>query len=283
MTSENKILITGCRGQLGSALCALLGARAVGVDRDDIDLTDAKATDAFLRANRIDYVVNCAAYTAVDLAEEQKHECRRANVGIVENLAALSDELGYRIIHISTDYIFDGNNSVPYSESDKPAPLSVYGATKRAGETALLALAPESMIIRTGWLYCNRGRNFLLTIRRLFETGKPFGVVADQIGTPTCAADLADFIVHHALSGIWKGGIYNYSPEGVASWYDFAVAIAELSGYDSSLVSPISTAEYGAPAPRPAFSVLSKDKIKATFGLRLPHWTLQLKHCIDTL
>ncbi|MDE6157313.1 MAG: dTDP-4-dehydrorhamnose reductase [Muribaculaceae bacterium] len=281
MKEDCRILVTGSEGQLGSELQLLLGGEALFVGHRELDLTDAVALEAFMRAHHFDYVVNCAAYTAVDRAEEEKMQCSAANVGIPQNLARLAEELGYRIVHISTDYVFDGNSSRPYTEADKPSPLSVYGATKRKGETALLGLAPESVIIRTGWLYSSFGHNFVKTILARLKAGSALNVVCDQVGTPTYAADLALFIVN-VIHGHWTPGIFNYSNEGVASWYDFAVAIAEEAGLDAQ-ICPVSTSEYVTAAARPQYSVLDKTKVKATFGISIPHWRVSLRRCMKLI
>lgn len=282
MDSKKKILVTGSNGQLGNELRVLLGDRAVYVDRDDLDLTDRAAVEHFMQIGDFSYVVNCAAYTAVDRAEEEKLECSRGNKDIVENLARPAEELDYRIIHISTDYVFDGHTSRPYNEGDKPEPLSVYGTTKRHGETALLGLAPSSMIIRTGWLYSSFGNNFVKTILSRGKAGKPLNVVAEQIGTPTYAADLAYFIVHSIIDGHWTPGIFHFSDEGVASWYDFAVAILEEAGLAPN-VNPIPTSDYPTAAVRPEYSVLDKSKVKAVFGIRIPHWRQSLRECLKKI
>lgn len=281
MEEEYRILVTGADGQLGSELRRLLGDRALYAGRSVLDLTDADAVGAFVRKHRFAYVVNCAAYTAVDRAEEEKLQCAAANVDIPENLARLADELDYRIIHVSTDYVFDGRSCVPYTEADKPSPVSVYGATKRKGETALLGLAPTSMIIRTGWLYSSHGRNFVKTILGKLREGATLRVVCDQIGTPTYAADLAAFIVR-VIDSHWTGGIFNFSDEGVASWYDFAVAIAEEAGLDGKII-PVTTKEYVTAAARPQYSVLDKTKVKATYGITIPHWRTSLRACMNIL
>lgn len=282
MENQKKILVTGSNGQLGNELRELLGDRAIYIDRDELDLTDRGAVERFMQMGDFSYVVNCAAYTAVDRAEEEKLACSRANKDIVENLARPAEELDYRIIHISTDYVFDGRTSHPYNEGDKPEPLSVYGSTKRKGETALLGLAPTSMIIRTGWLYSSYGHNFVKTMLEKGRAGKPVSVVADQIGTPTYAADLARFIVKNIIDGHWAPGIFHFADEGVASWYDFAVAIMEEAGITPN-VTPIPTSDYPTPAVRPEYSVLDKTKVKAVYGIRIPHWRQSLRECLKKL
>lgn len=279
MEKEKKILVTGGNGQLGQELGRLLGEEALLVSHEELDIADSEAVERFLRLHDFDYIVNCAAYTAVDRAEEEKLECSSVNVDGVENLARFADELGYRILHISTDYVFDGKSCRPYTEGDKPAPLSVYGSTKRRGETAVLGLAPESMIIRTGWLYSSQGHNFVNTILERAKASQPLRVVSDQIGTPTYAADLAAFIVDNVLHGHWIPGIFHYSDEGVASWYDFAVAILEESGVNT-MVKPVPTSEYPTPAPRPQYAVLDKSRVKAAYNIDIPHWRASLRRCL---
>lgn len=284
-----KLLITGCNGQLGRELRRELERRAPGistyVDKDELDLTDRKAVETFLMAGDFSHVINCAAYTAVDRAEEEKMQCSAANVDAVSNIGRLADELGFKVMHFSTDYVFDGNACRPYRESDKPEPLSVYGVTKRKGETALLGLAPESMIIRTGWLYAPDGHNFVRTILAKGRQGAPLRVVTDQTGTPTYAADLAAAVAEIVLSGHWSAGIFNYSNEGVASWYDFAVAILENAGMHeaAAAVVPVLTSDYPTPATRPLYAVLDKSKIKATYGMRIPHWQDALRRCLSRI
>lgn len=284
-----KILVTGSNGQLGRALRRSLEAARPGVtvyaDIDTLDLTDARATERFLREGEFSHVVNCAAYTAVDRAEEEKLECAAANIDGIANIARHAEELGLRILHISTDYVFDGNSNRPYRESDKTAPLSHYGSTKRKSETTLLGLAPESIIIRTGWLYSTTDtRNFPMTMLRLARSGRSeLRVVADRVGTPTLADDLADAITAILLSGNWAGGIYHYSGEGVASWYDFAVAAIDMAGLDASVVRPIAGADYPAAASRPYYAVLDKSRIKATFNVDIPHWQASLRRAIPAM
>lgn len=284
-----KILVTGSNGQLGHELKRVLEHDMPGVttyiDREDLDLTDREAVERFLRAGNFTHVVNCAAYTAVDRAEEEKLQCKEANVDIPSNLGRLADELDLKIIHISTDYVFDGHTWSPYTEVAKPEPLSVYGTTKRKGETALMGLAPTAMIIRTGWLYSVYGHNFLKTVLRLATKEDRICMVADQTGTPTYAADLARAISHIIQSRHWNAGIFHYANEGVATWYDFAVAVLEETGQadKARAVEPILTSDYPTPATRPFYSVLNKSKIKATYGLAIPHWRDALRRCISQL
>lgn len=284
-----KILITGSQGQLGRELARELEgvakAQTVLTDADSLDITNSAAVENFLRDGGFTHVVNCAAYTAVDRAEEFKAECAAVNNTGVENIARLADELDIRIVHISTDYIFDGTACRPYTESAKPNPLNVYGATKRKGETALLGLAPTSIIIRTGWLYSPNGHNFVKTILDRGSKGQRLEVVSDQIGTPTNATDLARAIVAILTAPTWSPGIYNYSNEGVASWYDFAVAVLESAGMHeaAAAVVPVASADYPTPATRPAYAVLDKSRIRATFGLHIPHWQASLRQCVNRI
>ena len=281
-----KILVTGCLGQLGRELHDVLDERNVGdcvvyIDRDDLDLTDADAVKTFLENGGFTHVVNCAAYTAVDLAEEEKSLCTAVNVEAVRNIAINAERLGFRIIHVSTDYVYDGSANTPYSESAKTSPLSHYGNTKRKGETALLGLAPDSVILRTQWLYSPYTmRNFVGAILRKGDSEGKLKVVADQIGTPTYARDLACMIATILLSPQWVSGIYHYSNEGVASWYDFAKAVLRLSGRSNVEVKPVCSSDYPTVAARPMYAVLNKSLVKATYGVYIPHWEDSLSDAI---
>lgn len=281
------ILVTGCNGQLGQEMRNVLEQKMPGItiytDRDTLDLTDAKTIQAFVLDNDITHIVNCAAYTNVDLAEEEKLECAAINVTAVKNIANAADLNGAKVIHISTDYVFDGTAHRPYRESDKVNPISQYGTTKRLGETALIALAPESIIIRTAWLYSPYGKNFVKTILRLSETNKEINVVSDQIGTPTYALDLAEAIVKILSSHQWVSGIYHFTDEGAASWYDFAKAILRIAGNTTCRVNPIPSEDYPQVASRPYYSVLDRSRIKATYGVEIPHWEESLVKCISRL
>ncbi len=281
-----KVLVTGANGQLGTALRTLLDREMPGdviyTGKEELDLTDAEAVERFIRDNEVTHIVNCAAYTAVDRAEEEKRECALVNIDAVKNLAAAADLLGAKIIHMSTDYVFDGTNHRPYRESDKVNPISQYGTTKRKGETALLALAPDSIIIRTAWLYSETGHNFVKTILRLAEKQNKIRVVCDQIGTPTYARDLAAAILAILKSHQWVAGIYHFTNEGAASWYDFAKAILRLAGKNVSVI-PIPTEDYPTPASRPSYSILDRSRIKATYGVEIPHWEEALADCIQLI
>lgn len=282
-----KILVTGANGQLGRELRNVLESeipgKAIYTDIAELDLTDAKGVDDFFKKNDISHVVNCAAYTAVDKAEEEKLECAAININAVKNLANAADAIGAKIIHISTDYVFDGTAHRPYKESDKVNPISQYGTTKRKGETALLALAPESIIIRTSWLYSPYGNNFVKTMLRLGAEQSKIKVVSDQIGTPTYALDLARAIYMVLMSHQWVEGIFHFSNEGVCSWYDFAKSIHRIAGIDKCEIKPIPTEEYPTAASRPFYSVLDKTRIKATYGVKAPYWEDSLIECIKRI
>ncbi len=213
-------------------------------------------------------------------AEEDKHLCYSINVDGIRNIARHADELGIKVLHISTDYVFDGCSCRPYTEGDKVNPMSEYGNTKRRGETALLGLSPESIIVRTGWLYSPHGRNFLKTMLRLGSERPEIKVVFDQIGTPTYARDLADAIATMVLTSRWMPGIYHFANEGACSWYDFAVAIMEYAGLGCK-VTPITSADFPSAVSRPPFSVLDKSRIKTTYGITIPHWQNALRRCVQ--
>lgn len=281
-----KILITGANGQLGSELRKVLDpvypGRVLYTDVKELDLTDSKAVELFVVDNDITHIINCAAYTAVDRAEEEKMLCASINIDAVKNLALAADKNGAKIIHISTDYVFDGTNHRPYKEADKVNPISQYGTTKRKGETALLALSSDAIIIRTAWLYSSFGNNFVRTMLRLAESGKDVRVVADQIGTPTYARDLAVAILAILQSHQWVPGVYHYTNEGAASWYDFAKAIFRIAGKKVKVL-PIPTEDYPTPAARPSYSILDKTRIKATYGIEIPHWEESLAECLPLM
>ncbi|RHO67708.1 dTDP-4-dehydrorhamnose reductase [Parabacteroides sp. AF48-14] len=283
------ILVTGANGQLGNSIRLLAAGYPqfafVFTDVDTLDICDAPAVDAFVREKKADYILNCAAYTAVDRAEDDEALCLRINRDAVKNLGEAARAVGARVIHVSTDYVFDGTNHLPYVETDATCPASVYGRTKLAGEEALLAVCPDAVIIRTAWLYSEFGNNFVKTMLRLGGEREQLSVVFDQVGSPTYAGDLAAAILTvlvQAEEGAFVPGIYHFSNEGVCSWYDFAVKIMEL-GNASCHVLPIESKDYPAKAARPHFSVLNKAKIKATYHISIPHWEASLRRCINTL
>lgn len=283
-----KILVTGCNGQLGREMHAVLERQhphaALYTDIDTLDLCDAEGVDRFIVDNGITHVINCAAYTAVDRAETDSFNCARANVDAVTNLARAAARHGVKIIHISTDYVFDGKSYVPYKEECGVNPQSIYGVTKRKGESVLLSLCPDAVIIRTAWLYSAFGSsNFVRTMLRLGREKSEIGVVYDQVGSPTNAADLAVAILAVLDAKTWMPGVYHFTNEGVCSWYDFAKAIHRIAGIKDCKVRPILTAEYPTAAVRPPYSVLDKNKIKLTFGLDIPHWEESLHRCLEII
>jgi dTDP-4-dehydrorhamnose reductase len=275
---SDNILVTGANGQLGTEFKKLL-PNAIFAGVDVLDITDLDAVKNFVQKNSIKIIINCAAYTAVDKAEDEIELAKKINEDGPRNLA-LS---GAKIIHISTDYVFDGNNYKPYLPQDKTNPISVYGRTKLAGELAVLENAKIAIIVRTAWLYSAHGNNFVKTMQRLGVEKETLNVVADQIGSPTFAGDLAQAIVD-ILPQINEAnkGIYHYTNEGVCSWYDFAVKIMELSGLNCK-VNPIPSSVYPTKATRPFYSVLDKASIKETFGIVIPHWEYGLKRCLKQL
>ena len=267
------ILITGCNGQLGNEMQLLEKANPqhtyFNTDVAELDITNQAAIETFVAENAIDGIVNCAAYTAVDKAEDNEELCQRLNAEAPAYLAHAMGKRGGWMIQISTDYVFDGTNHTPYTEDEDTCPNSVYGKTKLVGELNVQKLCERSMIIRTAWMYSTFGNNFVKTMIRLGKEKPELGVIFDQIGTPTYARDLARVIMTAINKGIVPG-IYHFSNEGVISWYDFTKAIHRLAGITSCHVRPLHTAEYPTPATRPHFSVLDKTKIKQTYGIEVP-------------
>ena len=284
-----KILITGSNGQLGNEMRVLSKEHTKHqyfftdvIEADDtylLDITDKAAVSAFVEAHAIDLIVNCAAYTNVDKAEEDEATAQKINA---DALGVLGNQ-GVRVIHVSTDYVFSGDEHVPCREIDPVAPRTAYGRTKYAGEKTLLAVCPEAVILRTAWLYSTYGNNFVKTMIRLGKEKNELGVVFDQIGTPTYAADLAQAIFTVIETPVWHAGIYHFTNEGVCSWYDFTLAIHELAGIKKCQVRPILSEEYQYKTPRPHYSVLDKSKFKKTFNVEIPHWKASLERCIKLL
>ncbi len=284
-----KILITGSNGQLGNEMRVLSKEHGKHqyfftdvIQADDtylLDITDKAAVSAFVEAHSIDLIVNCAAYTNVDKAEEDEATAQKINA---DALAVLGSQ-GVKVIHISTDYVFSGDEHVPCRESDPVAPRTAYGRTKYMGEKNLLAACPEAVILRTAWLYSTYGNNFVKTMIRLGQEKEKLGVVFDQIGTPTYAADLAWAIFTVIETPAWHPGVYHFTNEGVCSWYDFTIAIHELAGIKKCQVRPILSEEYQYKTPRPHYSVLDKSKFKKTFGVEIPHWMDGLRRCMIKL
>jgi dTDP-4-dehydrorhamnose reductase len=281
------ILVTGGNGQLGSALqLASAGSshRYIYTDIDNLDITSAKAVEEIMTHEGVDMVVNCAAYTAVDLAEEQEKKADEINNKAVAILAQACKRHNAALIHISTDYIFAGDATAPIAESATPAPRNAYGRTKLAGEIAIAESGCKHIILRTSWLYSEYGKNFVKTMRHLTSTLSDIRVVADQIGTPTYAGDLAKAIVEIIESEQCnKFGTYNYSNLGKCSWFEFAVEIARQSGNNSCKINSCSTEEYPTKAERPRYSVLDKSKFINTFGIAIPEWRESLTECIKHL
>ena len=268
------ILITGCNGQLGNEMQLLEKENPqhtfFNTDVAELDITDLKAIESFVEENQIDGIVNCAAYTAVDKAEENEALCDLLNHVAPGYLAAAIQKRGGWMIQVSTDYVFDGTNHRPYVETDPVCPNSVYGRTKLAGEEAVLQACTNAMIIRTAWLYSTFGNNFVKTMIRLGKERPELGVIFDQIGTPTYARDLAVAIMTAIKQGI-HAGVYHFSNEGVISWFDFTKAIHRISGITTCHVRPLHTSEYPTPAARPHYSVLDKTKIKQVYHLEIPY------------
>jgi len=285
-----RILITGANGQLGNEM-RLLAVEYEQFQFDftdiaELDLCNAEAVLDYCSRTKPSYIINCAAYTAVDKAEDEIELCRKVNRDAVENLAKAATAVGAKVLHVSTDYVFDGTNTTPYLETDPVCPASAYGRTKLEGEEVLQAFCKDYVILRTAWLYSIYGNNFVKTMIRLGKERETLSVVSDQVGTPTYARDLADAlmdIVTAAEKGNFVTGIYHYSNEGICSWFDFTVKIHELAGITTCQVSPIASKDYPAKAPRPAYSVLSKEKIKADYGIHIPTWEDSLADCIAKL
>ena len=277
------ILITGADGQLGSQLRSVVKSDRDKYDFTDItelDITDRSALEVYIVRNGVEVIVNCAAYTNVDGAEESKATADLLNNRAVGNLAEVAKKAGATLIHISTDYLFDGNGNTPYTETSPTSPTGVYGETKLAGELAIQNIDCNYIIIRTSWLYSQFGSNFVKTILELSAERNQLNVIFDQIGTPTYAADLAEVICHIIDSEqLYKKGIYHFSNEGICSWYDFAVEIATLSGNVCD-IRPCRSSDFPTKAKRPSYSVLDKTKIKESFGIAIPHWREALVRCI---
>lgn len=282
------ILVTGSNGQLGSEIKDL----AVNYtefsfffkDLPELNICNADALDTFIINQKINAVINCAAYTAVDKAEKEELTAQKVNSEGVLNLTNALKKVNGKLIHISTDYVFDGNNFIPYQELDEVKPIGIYGNSKRSGELEVINSAIDAIVIRTSWLYSAYGNNFVKTMLRLGNERDELGVIFDQVGSPTNASDLAktclDILVYSKEANInSKGNLYHFSNEGVASWYDFSIAIMTL-GKVNCHVKPIETKDYPTPAKRPHFSVLNKSKIKNDFEIDIPYWRDSLAKCI---
>jgi dTDP-4-dehydrorhamnose reductase len=283
-----KILVTGAKGQLGNEIRELSADyplyRFLFTDVDELDITDEATVNAFVAADKPDVIINCAAYTAVDKAETDSSTANLINTKAPGILAKAAKKHYALLVHISTDYVFEGKSYVPVSETAVPNPQSLYAKSKYMGEQEIVKNAGKAIIIRTSWLYSPFGNNFVKTILKYGEERGRLKVVFDQIGTPTYAHDLARTILEILQEAAQEPGIhfYHYSNEGVASWYDFATAIIELSGISCKL-DPIETKDYPLPAARPFYSVLNKEKIRQKYGLEIPYWRKSLQHCLKRM
>jgi len=285
------ILITGSNGQLGSEIRELStsyeAVNFIFKDLPDLDICNFNLLKSFIIDNKINAVINCAAYTAVDKAEEDEIIAKKVNLEGVLNLVNALQTVNGKLIHISTDYVFNGDHFLPYKESDSVSPIGVYGKTKREGELAVINSMLDAIVIRTSWLYSSYGNNFVKTMLRLGKENESLGVIFDQVGTPTYARDLAKTCLEilcgeNSVNISNNGNLYHYSNEGVASWYDFAISIMELGGANCK-VNPIQTKDYLTLAKRPQYSVLNKSKIKTDFKIEIPYWRDSLKDCIEKI
>jgi dTDP-4-dehydrorhamnose reductase len=281
-----KILVTGATGQLGSELKVLSKNYSqfewIFADRSQVSLDKLSVLKNQLEVIRPNIILNCGAYTAVDKAETEPELADIVNHQAVKIIAQYSNDHQVKLIHISTDYVFDGTSAVALTEEAKTQPINVYGATKRAGELACLEVHPDTVIIRTSWVYSRFGNNFVKTMQRLLQERDTISVVNDQIGSPTYAADLAQAMMEIVTAQQWIPGIYNYSNEAEISWYEFALAIQQIGGY-SCEVKGIPSSSYPTPAKRPAFSLLDKTKIKEIYGVNVPDYKDSLRKCMGLL
>ncbi len=280
------ILVFGASGQLGQCLKITAAEKQVAdiafPSEGEANILDIHALEVLFEQHQPRFAVNCAAYTAVDKAEDDVETCRKINNDGAENLAILCKKYGTTLIHVSTDFVFEGNTVALLNESDLTAPVNVYGLTKLEGEQAIAGVLDEHFVVRTSWLYSEYGNNFVKTMLRLGAERDMLRVIADQVGTPTYAIDLANCILAIIASGSENYGTYHYSNEGLTSWYDFAVAIFEFGGLPVNVV-PVPTSEYVTRAVRPKFSVMDKTKTKATFNLTIPYWRTSLRKCVENL
>ncbi len=283
-----KILVTGANGQLGNEI-KLISRKHSDIhfyftDVDELDITQITHVENFLKENPVDIIINCAAYNAVDKAEEDEESAFLINSIAVKYLSQLAFKKKIFFIHISTDYVFDGTKNIPYTESDIVNPLSVYARSKQEGESQIQSTLKRGIIIRTSWLYSEYGSNFVKTIIKFAKDRDALNVVCDQVGTPTYAKDLAEVIFKliSRTNKIREVEIYHYSNEGVASWYDFAKAIVEISGINCQ-INPVETKNFPLPAHRPFFSILNKSKIKKFLDIDIPYWRESLKDCLQNI
>ncbi len=286
MAQKPTILVTGSNGQLGKEIKQLESDypefRFIFLSREDLPIHHFELVRNFFKGYSPQFLINCAAYTAVDKAESEKDRAFQVNGEAVGVLAAVCKEYGTKFIHISTDYVFDGNGTAPYTPESATNPQSVYGASKLQGEQEAMRYNPDSMIIRTSWVYSEFGKNFVKTMLKLMSEREELNVVSDQVGSPTYAADLAAVIMQVIASGKWIPGMYHFSNAGVISWYDFALAIKELTG-KSCRVNPIPSSQYPTPAKRPAYSVMDTSRIFSNFGLTPKNWKDSLQVCLKNL
>lgn len=288
---QKNVLVTGAYGQLGSEIKALtsrmnLPFRFFFTDADTLDITDINQIDAFVSDYKIQYLINCAAYTAVDRAETDVEKAAAINVTAVTHIAQVAVKYGVKVIHISTDFVFDGTSSVPYKETMAAQPLSVYGKTKLAGEEALQAAGGDWIILRTSWLYSAYGNNFVKKMIRLMHERERLTVVDDQWGSPTYAADLAEMVIHilqFTEEQEWKTGIYHFSNKGETTWFRFAQAIQKLVGISSCELIPVQSHEYPSAARRPSYSVMDLSKTTSSFHVEIPAWEEALQRCIQKM
>jgi len=286
MVMRKKILVTGANGQLGMEIQQLSKAyplfEFIFVTREEMPLDKPDAIINSIAKHHPQYFINCAAHTAVDKAESEQELAYKINADAPAIIARACQELNIHLIHISTDYVFNGTGSVPYKEDDATDPVNLYGDSKLQGEKKVMELNADSIIIRTSWVYSEFGKNFVKTMLRLMADKDQISVVSDQSGTPTYAADLAEAILQIISSGQWTPGIYHFSNEGNITWFDFAVAIKELSGSNCK-VNPIPTTQYPTPAKRPFYSVMDKTKIRQTFDILPKNWRESLSRCLQKL
>ena len=284
--NNNHIVVTGANGQVGQSIKLLSDlypdVKFSFLTRDDLSISDREALNSFFQNQKPTVLINCAAYTAVDKAETEQELALSVNATAVETLAGICKEFNTKFVHISTDYVFDGNASIPYKESDPTNPINYYGFTKLQGENLAIAANPETIILRTSWVYAPHGKNFVKTMLKLMQDRTELNVVGDQFGSPTYAPDLAEALLKIALSDHIIPGVYHFSNDGIISWFDFATAIAEIS-HSSCKVNAITTAQYPTPAKRPSYSGLNKSKILSNYSIKLKPWRDSLQDCIQKL
>ena len=284
--NNNHIVVTGANGQVGQSIKLLSDlypdVKFSFLTRDDLSISDREALNSFFQNQKPTVLINCAAYTAVDKAETEQELALSVNATAVETLAGICKEFNTKFVHISTDYVFDGNASIPYKESDPTNPINYYGFTKLQGENLAIAANPETIIFRTSWVYAPHGKNFVKTMLKLMQDRTELNVVGDQFGSPTYAPDLAEALLKIALSDHIIPGVYHFSNDGIISWFDFATAIAEIS-HSSCKVNAITTAQYPTPAKRPSYSGLNKSKIESNYSIQLKPWRDSLQNCIQML